>query len=237
MKAPLLLIILTILLHLPRLACAITIVVGQPAAVAGPSYLLTENFEGSEYDNSWTEAGTGTIDGDYTGTVLQGSQSLRIAASAQSAYLTHTLGASHDIVEVYFLYRPTTLPGSTRTVITLQTSADVTVLQAMQRSTGSWTVRPTSGASGANSVTAMSTGTTYHVWCRYEKGTGANAVGTVGYSTDGTRPTSGNSFVSVTTGDATGQVNKIRIATSSSETWEFVLDRLLMDDATIGNSP
>lgn len=85
--------LLSVLLFLP--ACLIggavsptdyIAVLGAPQVASAPAatYLLNQNFEGTGYDNSesWTETlDGGTVDEDYTTTVLAGSQSLFMPAA------------------------------------------------------------------------------------------------------------------------------------------------------------
>ena len=84
----------------------------------------------------------------------------------------------------------------------------------------------------------MSTGTTYHVWVKYVKGSGSNAVVEVGFSTDGTRPTSGGTFATQTSGGtATVDTDRIMFGQSSSNTVGAYFDKVRVDDAVIGDNP
>lgn len=59
------------------------------------------------------------------------------------------------------------------------------------------------GTATADTVTSVSANTTYYCWLYGQKGTGANGIANVAFSTSKTRPTSGNGFAEVTTGTAT----------------------------------
>lgn len=64
-------------------------------------------------------------------------------------------------------------------------------------------LRITHGTANATTVATMSANTTIHVWGHYLKGSGANGVADVAWSTAKQKPTSGNNFASVSTGTST----------------------------------
>lgn len=201
------------------------------------SYLINQNFEGTGYDNSetWTEAGTGTVDEDEATIVLTGSQSMRItAAGTQPRVISPSFTAQAE-VWVYWQVHMVSLPGSTLPLMWVRDGANAQVMRVRITSAGLLNIQSATG--GANTVDALSTGTMYHIWAHYLKGTGANAVVDVGFSTDGVRPTSGNKFRQLTNGDATTDATNLLIGTTANYTMEWVTDRVLADDAQIGNSP
>lgn len=67
------------------------------------------------------------------------------------------------------------------------------------------------GTANATTVSTLTFGTQYYVWAHYLKGSGANAVADVAFSTTKVRPTSGNGFAQVTTGSRTANVTDIGI--------------------------
>jgi hypothetical protein len=83
----------------------------------------------------------------------------------------------------------------------------------------------------------MSTGTTYHVWVHYVKGSGSNAQSSVGFSTDGTRPTSGNKFTSYSNGTETADADNVRFMEEGGSNARAIIDKVRVDDATIGDNP
>ena len=103
------------------------------------------------------------------------------------------------------------------------------------RSTG--TLRVNVGANSLSTVSTISASTTNHVWIHYVAGSGANAVGSVAFSTDGTKPTSGNNYTEITTGTSTLSANNIRLTSAAANGGVFIMDHVLVDDASIGNSP
>lgn len=83
----------------------------------------------------------------------------------------------------------------------------------------------------------MSLNTDYHVWLTYTAGTGANAVASVGFSTSGTRPTSGTFYAITSVGTATVNPDRVRIGIGNSNTFDWVTDRILVDDVQISDNP
>src|SRR5690349_6692505 len=81
------------------------------ASAGGATYLLTENLEGAGYDESsagsWSESGT--VDEDYTTTVLAGTHSLGVTNGGTATFTWS--GATANEVWGYCLYRPHTTTG------------------------------------------------------------------------------------------------------------------------------
>lgn len=195
------------------------------ATPAGPAYLVNQNFENtgsSGYDHSetWTEAGTGTINSKYTTTVLVGSQSLYINKSAQTASVLIDFAASSE-VWVFVKFRPVTLPPANFNILAIQ-NTNTSLLNLIITSAGLLRVH------GSNTVSAMSAATTYDVFCHYKAGSGANGITSGSFTTDGTRLTSGNAYKETTTGTQTLSANRLRISLNVSETGEMIVDHVLV---------
>jgi len=212
---------------------------GGPNPPASP--LLNQKFEGTGYDNSetWTESlGGGIVDEDYTATVLDGSQSLRIqnAAGGGVSYTAETFTAGGERW-AFCKIRLTSLEAVAVTrSIAFWNNVGAT-LAAVEINT-SGTLHLVCGATTADTVDAMSTGTTYYMWFHYLKGTGANAVADVGFSTTSTRPTSGNKFVQITTGSPTTDAVEFAIHVwNNNNPSDFIYDRVYVDDEQIGDNP
>jgi hypothetical protein len=201
------------------------------------TYLVQQNAEGAGYDNSetWTESGIG-IDEDYTGVVLAGSQSLRINTSAAAGTTTSPAFADQADVWGYFLFHPVSLPAATTVMVNFITTIGNDCLRVRINAAGNLLVRA-GGGTEATSVGAMSAGNTYHVWIHYVKGSGANAFASVAFSTDGTRPTSGNNYRESTNGTITSDAQNLRFGQTSSSTFNFVFDKVRVDEAAIGDNP
>lgn len=65
------------------------------------------------------------------------------------------------------------------------------------------------GTANATTVSTLTAGTKYYCWGHYKKGTGANAVGDIEFSTSKTRLGSGNGFAQTTTGSSTANAQQI----------------------------
>jgi hypothetical protein len=201
-----------------------------------PTCLVSQDFEGAGYDNgeTWTESGTATIDEDYTGVVLAGSQSLRIVYVSNLGAASTSFSANDDIW-IYCLIRPIAIHSATRNLI--EVLNNTTTLGLARITSGGAIVA--SATATATTVATMSTGTTYHLWVHYVKGSGANSVLSVAFSTDGVRPTSGDNFAGVATGPAVLQADKIALGSVASTVTaaEYIYDKVRVDDAQIGDNP
>jgi hypothetical protein len=211
----------------------------EPRVAAGgggsPTYLVKQGFEGTGYDNSETwNTEDGSPDPDYTGVVLDGSQSLRVNTSAGVGY-TATTFADQDELWVYCKVRVVgSLPDGTMSLFSvMQAFSGVGGVQLLDNGK----LRASHGGPIADTIDALSVDTTYHVWFHYTKGTGADGVASVGFSTDGTRPTSGNKFAIVSDGFSTEDAEKIRVGPQGSVTVDIVFDTFRVDDAEIGSNP
>lgn len=202
------------------------------------TYLINQNFEGTGYDNSetWTTS-TGSPNADYTTTALLGSQSL-LANTATTAARARADFTNNDNLWGYFLFRRVggSNPAGDRLLLEIAQNGGSTRAFAISvTSTGALKVDAGTTATTTD-VTAVDT--TYHIWWRYAKGSGSNAIGEVAFSTNGTEPTSGNAFKNVTNGTYTGQGGRIYLGyTSTNANSDFVYDKVLVDDADIGSNP
>lgn len=204
----------------------------------GATYLINQNFEGAGYDNSetWTEA-SGTPNEDYTSTVLAGSQSLLLdSTGAVNQRVDSPAFAAMTDGWAYMLFHPVTLPAAGNNSFFQLRSSTTLLGQVQINSSGA--LRVNSGAvSSSYTTSTMSAANTYHIWVHYIDGTGANGFLSVGFSTDGTKPTAGNAYQELTTGTHTADCDNIRVLSDATMARQIILDRILVDDASIGNSP
>lgn len=201
----------------------------------GPTYLLEENFENTGYDVAgWTEAlNGGTADEDYTTGPLQGSQSLRIVtASGDQTFVYNAFSAGNERW-FYFKVKPVAHTPSVMQLIQIWNSSQVLIARVDLNSSG--TVAIFHGTASATTVGTMSNGTGYHVWAYFNN---SSDTANVAFSTDGTRPTSGDNFAQVTTGTSTTDAAEIAVGLFGFDgVNEALFDRVLVDDEQIGNSP
>lgn len=209
------------------------------APASGPSYFFSERFEGTGYQNTWTESGTGTIDEDYTTSPLEGSQSLRIAASTQQPITVVTFSSDQAELWGYFRFRINTASFLANKPIFVLRNSSATTVGSITVNTDNG-ILPTNGTGGGSvTVDKMVTGSNYNIWWHYKKGTGADGIFSCAFSATGTEPTSGNAFQTKTNGNATTDAHDLRVGFGiSNTTGEFVIDQILMSTTgTIGNSP
>lgn len=205
--------------------------------VAEPDYLIRQDFEGTGYDNgeAWTvSSGSGAmVNPDYTGVILAGSQSLRLFQSGgESGEVASPIFATNSEIWAYFLMRPVDIQvGGFKPFAAFRDTGAVIRWEVTLNADG--TVRL--GSSGtATSVGAMSEGVTYHCWFHYKAGVSLD----FGFSTNGTKPTSGNRFVALTSGLQAGDVTRLILGRNSGVfTCDYVFDKIRVNDEVIGSNP
>lgn len=193
----------------------------------GVTYLVKQDFEGAGYDNSesWTEVGA--PDEDFTGTVLDGSQSCQVATGTTTTrdWSTPALSTAY----VYFIVQSTT-PGANGNLMTLQSSDGSAMTSVVYLSSGNF--RVSQGVQNSGNVAVVS-GTTYHVWVKFIKGTSNNGTSELYVSTTSTKP--GSPSASLTNGSSTQDATKIQLRTPTGVS--SIFDKVRVDDADIGSTP
>lgn len=190
----------------------------------GTSYLLSQDCEGTSTPSGWTNL-SGSPNWDYTSTVLAGSQSLRLAAGAQVYYTV----AGQTMLEQYSLLRVESLPGSETTLGGIRDSSATALAVARMMSDGTVTVFA-QGASSSPTVAAMAANTTYHIWVSFTSGGSAS----VAFSTDGTRPTTGDNYQYKAAASATAARVTFGSGTTSIN---IIVDKIRGNNSTIGSNP
>lgn len=194
---------------------------------------VSQNCEGAGTPTGWTNSGA-TPNWDYTGVILDGSQSLLLPST------TGTVGSSTMIdfgdrpeVWVYFKLRLTNTSQGTKTIGGLAQNGGSTLNQLFQVSTNGGL--PSFG--GAQTATGFSANMTYNVWLHYRKGTGSNGIVDIAFSTTGTKPTGGNEFAQSTTYAGTSNAGRLVLGTSAHTVFDIILDDIRVAHAEIGNVP
>lgn len=147
----------------------------------GSSFLIEQNFEGTGYDNgeTWTEAGSGTIDPDESTVVLAGSQSLQFLLSGAngSSYAAFSTQAS---VFCKFRFRVASTNGGNQVFATIRSGTTVLATYTMA---GASRVLRATAAGGANGTSsdAVPVDTDLYVWIEYEAGPGTLSVARIGW--------------------------------------------------------
>lgn len=204
------------------------------------SPLFLETYEGTGYSNAgWSESvNGGTVDEDYTTTVLDGSQSLYCQGDAavglNYTYKTFTAGGNRW---AFFLHRPTDINGTHKI---FSWNSSISAEQGSLQVNSSGTITVLAGAATATTTDAMSENTTYWIWTEYNKNNGANRICNVGFSTDGTRPTSGNKYAQASTTTSATDVAEAAVGIFGgdfSTPYGGIWDYVIVDDAQIGDNP
>ena len=183
------------------------------------SYLFQETFEAAGYDNAgWAETlGTNGIvnEDDTTAPVLEGSQQLKIYGSSEGAEVSYTISptfTASGTIYVRFRFRIKDDRPSTNNIFYLYTG-----IGAKQWinfiSTGELAV--TTGPKTATTTAKILVNTSYYIWVKYIKGTGANQIGSVAFSTTTTEPTSDdgtNGWAQLTDGARTDNIDTLRLS-------------------------
>lgn len=197
----------------------------------GGSFQFTETFDAAGYDNvGWTE-NNGTENEDYTGTILEGTQSLRVFSS--NDFIEHSQTAQ-DTTYYYFQVQFAALGGNDLTALWIGDGSGRIGYLSINGNNGKIFALH-GGNLTADSTDAMSAGTKYHVLVRYTKGTGSDGIVSAEFSTDGTFTGSGNKFVSISNGTATSQPTRIRL--QNTATISVIIDRFIYNTTSPGNNP
>jgi hypothetical protein len=198
--------------------------------------LLAETYEGanSGYDNAgWTAdvgAAPGAVDPDYTGVVLEGTQSFRVITPVGGIARTYISFTAGNERWAYFKFRPITATGEMKIFSFWDSGfAEVVVVKLMADNV----VNIGANGTPASTTGTMTAGNTYHVWVHYNN---TAHTADVGFSTDGVRPTSGANFAQLTDSVNTTDASRAVVGGSASDfSEEAIYDALLVADTQIGD--
>lgn len=212
---------------------------GSPPAVAAATYLRNQNFEGTGYDNgeTWTTS-SGSINADYTTTVLLGSQSLS-TDSTSGASRVRTDFTNQNEVWGYFLFQiGGSAPAGDRQIFSLAVNAGTTEFCKILLTSARKIRLQTSGS--YYTTDALTIGTKYHCWWRYKNGTGTAEIefSFKDASVDAVKPTSGNAYVLASSLSISSQAGRIYLGCDQSSAANlYIFDKILIDDVAIGDNP
>lgn len=191
---------------------------------AAPTYLVEEDCEGTGTPAGWTDFGGGTVDWDYTTTVLEGSHSLYMTYSASKTGTQFDF-ADKGEVWIKLKFRMNLLPGAGRTVLEICNGATPLVYLQI-RSTG---ILRMYGPDLADTVDAMAINTDYFIWFHHKKGSG-DGMSEVSFSATDSRPTTGNAYATVTSQTQASDSNRLILSiggTGVNPIWDLIQ----LDDA------
>lgn len=212
----------------------------QAPASAGPTYVLQENFDGTGYQNTWVEVGSGTINEDYATSPapLEGTQSLYISASVQNPRTTNVLAVTYDSLYGYAQVHWTTIPSSTGIKWLAFQCAGTNVFSVESRGTTNGVMMRAANTAIFTTTGIMPQDSTFYIWWGYTKGTGNNASAYFAYSGDTTKPSAGASnYISTATGNASGAVEVCLLGLQANATMTLIYDKLRLSATDIGNDP
>lgn len=202
---------------------------GPPAS----SSLLYEDAEGTGTPSGWVD--TGTVNWDYTTTVLAGSQSFSIASNASGggwySSKTFTPGATRYGRLIWRASAVNTTPvmidirgadGSTRCFYFMTSNVGAPQLRD-----------PDTGLRASGSSGVFTSATTYYLWWRYTAGTGTNAVIDIHHGTSKIK--SEATLLSTTAGEGTEQAGSIRLGTSNYTL--VIFDAIEVSETELGDFP
>lgn len=226
------------LLWLPATAMAAPLLGGRriaspkPPTSSGVTYLVEENCEGTGTPAGWTDSGTVNWD-DTTAPVLQGSQQLSLDGTSLTSY-SRTDFANQTELWVYFLVRWSALSSSTgKRIVLIRPNGGGSDQCTLDLNGGPGIIRVFNGTVSQEAVTTVSTATKYHFWVHWKN----DGVASVGFSTTGTRPTTGNNFASVTGGDGTGNGGRLFVMEEGGNAAVFDRILVLQGSTPIGDNP
>jgi hypothetical protein len=194
----------------------------------GPSYLVNQNFETptTGYDNgeSWTEAGTGTVEAANTTTVIVGTQSLQINLAAQTGSTDISFTAQSSLF-CKFRFRVASTSGNP-TIATIRNGS--TILGSLILVGVNRTLRTVAaGGSNASSSTTLPANTDIYIWLEFVQGTGANAICRAGWATTDIKPSltaTGAQTCLSNNGTSTAQADHLYLGHSVSSTFQAFYD-------------
>jgi hypothetical protein len=216
------------------------VVIIQPAGP--PTYLVSEDFEGTGTPAGWTDDTTsgGTIDHDYATSPapLVGSQSVQIDATTTGHINTSKTFAAQSTVECYVqIYMDNAGVGgvtSTARLVGFWGSSGATEVGTLRYDSSNLRFNIICGSTVVSGTIGSHYDTLYHVWLRYVKGTGANATLEAYISTTGTKP--GSPTISTSAGTSTVDADQLRVITGGRNHDPVIYDKVRVNPS-IGSDP
>jgi hypothetical protein len=192
-------------------------------AVTAPTYLLTEGFEGTGFENTgWIKHGSANP--DYTNVVLVGAQSLNCVGAQ---YLERPFAYGNSFY-LYFQARWNTWKNNNNIIYWDDSNYNIVAGLYADRSRA----EIVHGTASMYGTTTLSANVTYHFWVEWTKGTGANGTMKLFISTTGVKPANPESSITTGNGGAPARIYLGPTGTGPN----VIFDRLLVDDVPIGST-
>ena len=206
------------------------------------NYLLSENFNGTGYENTWTEdiATDGTVDEDYATSPapLEGTHSLYLSeGTGGDVYSYHDFGTAYSEIYAYFMFVVATdWPNTTtRWGASFRSSTGTSLGAATFNISGTavtFTAR-IGATSGTATVASFNEGDTVHVWLEYSN---TNDSCNVYFSADGVKPAAGGNYHSGVSAGISTDAQRFYL-TSDYPSEALMYDKIRVDTVAIGSNP
>jgi hypothetical protein len=218
-------------------------VLGASRASGGPVYLLQQDFTNGSgatpgaptYGGSWTVGGGTWVFNNTSPALPQGGNNAKTNDTFGGRCYANFTGQTEcwGYIQLQF----SALPLSNYEMIHWQLSDGTDEYRIELHTDGTLKVLNANfdGVS-AQTVDGMSINTNYQIWFHYKAGASSNGVMDVGFSTNGTRPTSGNKFAQATTSTLNVTIARIELLYPAT-TGNFYFDHVLCNNAQIGDNP
>jgi hypothetical protein len=228
----------------PSIIRAASITFIQPAAVAGPSYLVSNDLTGGSLPSGWSDqSGSPNWAYDATGLGMIGNTVLELDGTAATESVDHPAFTDTSDIWVFFQYHSITRPGSAREIFRFLVSAAQADGCEIQIDASGRLIL-VNGTISCITATGMTLNTTYNCWVHFKSETSngaADGLGLSAFSTSTTRPSSdggGNGYAAITNGTGFTAVDQVRLTAQFSTSGPRGLyAKLRVDDAEIGNNP
>ncbi len=230
-----LIILIALLIATP--AHAIMFISGTSDAGAAPTYIARERFEGgsstgggdSDNEMAWTTNAGTSEDWNYTGTILEGSESGFMGTGDTTTIYTADFTAQSAKTFFTFMFRTTSTWSASRNIAIIADNVG-NILCNIQQNTDDTVRLYNTGGSNAGTAGTFAADTTYYFKMTATPGSGANADCEFWSSTNGS---SWINTVQISDGTWTADIAMLAYQTTVSSSSEYIIDDLRLDDVDI----
>jgi hypothetical protein len=127
---------------------------------------MYETYDSSGHDLTWVPIGT-AMDPDYATSPINGTYSLRRAASTSQAGEIHTLASGVSEIYISFAYKLLASSGA-RDLLTIRDSSDTEIASIRVTSTTEWVLNYANAASSTAGSHDFSSGNIYYIGLHYK---------------------------------------------------------------------
>lgn len=171
-----------------------------PVRTTAASLLIEEYFEGTGTPSPWVTDPTAP-DFDNTVSQIAGAQDMLKSLSTDGGAHAPFTASSEVWLQCDFKF--SILPGTAAPFIWVFDSTQTPFVNALIAPTGEVGFSASAGTGGSTTVDQVAVGVNYTLFFHYKKGTGANAIYELEFSTTSTRTGSGNKYTIYNSGAVT----------------------------------